>query len=210
MQHEPTLITGLTLKEAQRTPAYWILVAASAAWGMIATAIFFNLIPIFTNQGLTELNAAATYTTLALATAIAELTGGFLADRFPLNRLMFVGLIGLALGVVMLANLQALWQAHLYAIFLGVGQGLFSIVNSTIWVRYYGRLHLGKIRGSVWTAVVAASSFGPFMIGFAYDQIDSYQPILWFFITLVILLAMLARWATPPPQAASFNNNLSS
>ena len=38
---------ALDLKAAQRTPAYWIMMILTTIWAMIATGIFFNIIPIF-------------------------------------------------------------------------------------------------------------------------------------------------------------------
>ena len=41
---------SFTLSEARHTRTYWILLLLTAAWSMIATAIFFNILPVFTAQ----------------------------------------------------------------------------------------------------------------------------------------------------------------
>ena len=41
------------------------------------------------------------------------------------------------------------------------GQGLLLAVGAVVWVRYYGRTHLGSIRGSTWCLTVAGSGCGP-------------------------------------------------
>ena len=84
------------------------------------------------------------------------------------------------------------------ALLIGIGQGLFWAVNNTVWVRYYGRAHLGRIRGSVAMAMVAGSSIGPFIMGATYDLFGSYQVSLNLFIALLLPLAIAALWATPP------------
>jgi hypothetical protein len=71
-------------------------------------------------------------------------------------------------------------------------------VQSTLWVRYYGRLHLGKIRGSIATASVAASSLGPFIMGATFDLFGSYNTSLWIFLALLLPLTLITPWATPP------------
>jgi MFS family permease len=81
---------------------------------------------------------------------------------------------------------------------MGAGQGLLGAVQSTLWVRYYGRLHLGKIRGSTITASVAGSSLGPFIMGATFDLSGSYNTSVWLFLILLIPLIVAAPIATQP------------
>ncbi|UCC54218.1 MAG: MFS transporter [Anaerolineaceae bacterium] len=189
---------SFTLREARHTRAYWILLLFTAAWALIITAVYFNIIPIFTNQGLTDVNAAATFTTIAVVMGVTQLIGGALADRFRLSWLAFLCMLFIASGVWMLSRADSVALAQLYAVLIGMGQGLFGAVNNTVWVRYYGRAHLGRIRGSVAVAMVAGSSTGPFIMGATYDLFGSYQVSLNLFIALLLTLAIATLWATPP------------
>lgn len=186
------------LKAAQRTRAYWIMMATQTLFAMIATAIFFNLLPLFTSKGLTTSQAAATYTTLAIATAITQLIAGALADRAPLNWLLSLSLFSLIGSISIILFSTPIWLGTAYAILMGMTQGFGGVVGGTLWARYYGREHLGKIRGSIFTAGVAGSSVGPFIMGLIYDNTGSYQISLWLFIALLIPVAIAALWATPP------------
>jgi MFS family permease len=194
---------SFTLKEAQQTPAYWIMFVYTATWAMVGTAIIFNLLPYFTSLGLTEVQAAATYTTLAVATVITQLIAGALADRVPLNWLFSLGVVCFITSIWMLIGATSLTRAHGYAIFMGLTQGITGVVGGTLWARYYGRKNLGKIRGSVFTAGVAGSSVGPFIMGVIYDGTGSYQISLWIFITMLIPIAIAALWAKPPKKRLS-------
>lgn len=191
---------AFSLREAQHTRAYWILLATSAAFSMIVTAVFFNIVPIFTDHGLTEANAASTYTIIALALATMQLVGGFLADRVRLNWLAVICLTFLTAGMFVLNLAETVVMAQLYALCVGTAQGIFGAVTNTAWVRYFGRAHLGSIRGSVTMAMVASSSAGPFIMGATYDLFGSYQLSLGFFIALLVPLALAAFWATPPQK----------
>jgi MFS transporter, OFA family, oxalate/formate antiporter len=191
---------SFSLREAQHTRAYWILLAASAAFSMIITAVFFNIVPIFTDHGLTEANAATTYTIIAIALATMQLLGGILADRVRLNWLTAICITFLAAGMLVLNLAETVMMAQLYALCIGISQGLFGAVTNTAWVRYFGRAHLGSIRGSVTMAMVASSSAGPFIMGATFDIFGSYQLSLGFFIALLIPLALAAFWATPPQK----------
>jgi len=188
------------LRTAQHTAAYWIMLILTALWSMIATAIFFNIIPIFTSQGLTEGQAAATYTTLAFTTVITQLIAGLLADKVKLNWLVFIGVCFMICALIFLVTADTPWIGQIYAILLGITQGLLGIAAGTLWARYYGRKHLGKIRGSVFTAGVAGSSSGPFIMGLFFDKFGSYQISIWLFIGLLIPMAFATLWAKPPKR----------
>lgn len=189
---------SFTLKQAMRSRAYWIFLFTFACWGMIVTAVTFNLFPLFESAGLSEQNAAATFTILAGILIVTQLIGGWLADKMRLNQLASISLIFLTIAMLFLVNLQAVWMGQVYAFFAGLGQGFLGAVNNTVWVRYFGRQHLGKIRGSVWTATVAGSSLGPFLMGFTFDQTGSFSISLWAFTAIFAILIAATLFGTPP------------
>jgi sugar phosphate permease len=150
-----------TLPQALRTRAYWIVASVSAFWSMSITGVHFHSVQIFLDKGLTESDAAAMFTVFAGALALMRFTGGMLADRAPLNLLLAASMLGVAGGFVLMARLSSPMSAHLFAAVLGGSAGIHTAVLATIWVRYFGRAHLGKIVGSMTTVGVAASSVGP-------------------------------------------------
>lgn len=188
------------LWSAWRTRAYWIALGLHVMWGMTSTAIMFNLLPLFVWQGLSEARAAATYSTFAVCMAAMQLIGGALADRFRLNLLLVVAASGLFSGVLTVWNMDSVWEGHLYAILFGSSQGLLISTMNTLWPRYFGRVHLGKIRSSVWTATVAGCSLGPFLLGYSIDFLGGYGPGLGFFAVLLAGGAVAAFFARPPAR----------
>ena len=189
---------SLSLKQAIRTRSYWLLICMNALWAMTNTAIIFHLIPLFENQGLTKEVAVATFTTFALSAAGMQLVGGFLADRYRLTILMVLSYFGFGIGLVLLILMRAPWMGHTYALIYGASDGLLAVVAGTIWVRYYGRLHLGKIRGTTMTAIVLGSAIGPFVVGYTFDQTASYSPSLLFFLVCCMIMGIALWFATPP------------
>jgi MFS family permease len=109
----------------------------------------------------------------------------------------------LSIGVVVLINLESIGIWQLYPVFFGLGQGLIGVVGSTVWVRYYGRKHLGKIRGSIFTFTIAGTSLGPFVMGVTFDRFGSYRASLLIFLLLLIPIALAALLATPPKKPAA-------
>jgi MFS family permease len=187
-----------TLREAVRTRAYWIMAGATAFWSMSTTGVHFHTVQIFLDRGLSEAQAAGMFTVYAMALASMRFVGGVLADRLPLNGLLAVALGAMAAGFALLTRLSTPFSAHLFAVVLGGSAGGLMAVSGTIWVRYYGRPHLGKIVGSLTTVGVAFSSFGPFAMGTAHDLFGGYDESLWIFVVICVPLALAGLLATPP------------
>jgi len=190
---------SFTVSEARKTPAYWIVMMTAALWAMIVTAVFFNLLSIFASLGISPEVAAATYTTYAAAALLTQLTLGSFANRGPLQYLMLACMSFLAGGIAVLTIASSPWIAHSYAVLIGISTGLISLVGGTIFARYFGRDHLGKLRGGVLTAQVAGSSLGPFITGLIYDLTGSFQLSLWIFVAILIPAALISIKAVQPP-----------
>jgi len=190
---------SFTVSGARKTPAYWVMMLNSALWAMIVTAVFFNLLSIFDSLGISQEVAAATYTTYAAAALLTQLTLGPFANRGPLQYLLLACMSFLAGGIAVLTIANSPWIAHSYAVLIGISAGLISLVSGTIFARYFGREHLGKLRGGVLTAQVAGSSLGPFITGLIYDLTGSFQLSMWFFVAILVPAALISIKAVQPP-----------
>jgi predicted MFS family arabinose efflux permease len=127
-----------------------------------------------------------------------QLIGGFLADRIRLNLLLSSAFISMGVGLSILSKTQSPGMAQAYALAFGLGQGLMSVSAATVWVRYYGREHLGKIRGAQVTAMVIGSSVGPFLMGLIFDGTGSFMPAINLFVYLAVGLVIALLFAHPP------------
>ncbi len=195
-------IYSFSIKEARKTPAYWIMMINSALWAMIITAVFFNLLSIFDSLGISPGVAAATYTTYAAASLVTQLLLGPTADRGALQYLLLACMAFLAAGVAVLTFSESPLLAHAYAVLIGISTGLISLVGGTLFASYFGQENLGKLRGGVLTAQVAGSSLGPFITGVIYDLSGSFQISLWIFVVILIPAALVSLKATRPPIPA--------
>ncbi len=200
LAEDPTTEPELTLVQAARHRTLWILMAGMVLWAMIGTGVVFHAIPIFGQYGVPAEQAKLLFTTFSASMLVAQVAGGILADRLPMHRLLAAGFALLAAGVSVIPFTTSWWHVHTYALLFGAGQGLAIAINSTMWVRYYGRTHLGKIRGTVWCATVAGSGCGPLILGLFVDQLGSFTPGLWLFTALLLPLGPLSLFATAPPR----------
>jgi MFS family permease len=195
-------VISMDPRQARRTPAYWIALLNTSLWAMVVTAVFFNILPILTNQGVSDSAAAATFTTYAVASLLSQLLVGLLADRLPLQYLLVFCMFSLMGAVAVLSIAVSPILAQIYALLIGISAGGISVLGGTLWARYFGPEHLGKLRGGVITAMVAGSSVGPFITGVIFDFSGSYQISLWLFGLLLLPAAVASFWAHNPLKAA--------
>ncbi|MEX0937344.1 MAG: MFS transporter [Pirellulales bacterium] len=199
---EGTLSWGLSLKESMHTRSFWIVTAGTSMFALIHTAVFFCLVPILQERGLSGRDAATLLTIFAIFMAIAQVVGGMLADRVRAQPLLFLGSLGLGLSMFLLLWSTTPAAAYLSGAVLGISQGLYFGTANPLWARYFGRRHLGKIRGALITLQIGASSFGPLMAGLARDYSGDFGGVLTAFALAPLPIATLSLLAAPPKRVA--------
>jgi len=188
---------GMSVKEAKQHRAFWILLAAAAVWALIGTGLVFHLNAIFQSQGMSLADSARAMSCLAIGMGVMQILGGLMADRLSLNWLLATAIGLIAVSCAMLATGQGSIYIFAYTVY-GVAQGIKTIVAATAWARYFGRAHLGKIRGISLTAAIAGSSVGPLLMGISADYLGGFTPALWLFTAMAIVISIAGFWATPP------------
>ena len=195
---------GHTLKQAMRTPAFWALIGAGLVPSLVLTGLSFNQVAILTDRGLPATLAAATFTVESLVGLPITLLAGSLADRFPLRFTLAAGQVFLALAMVVLLMSDSAGLALVYAALRGVSGGFWSVAADVAWPSYFGKRHLGSIRGFGYSMGIAGAALGPIPFGLAYDLLGGYNPaILGLLILPVIAGLALMVVRTPRPILAT-------
>lgn len=187
-----------TLSEAMRHRSYWILLAATGMWALIGTGLVFHLPAVFEATGLDAKTSTHAVSGLALVMGATQLVAGALADRLAMRWLLVSSMTLLTVACVVLAEAASLSTLMAGCVIFGCSQGLMTIVVGTTWARYFGRTHLGKIRGTSLTAAVGASAVGPVVMGVSADYLGGFAPSFWLFAVTMCLVVAASFWATPP------------
>ena len=188
---------GVTNRQASRFASYWILLAAAAIWALIGTGLVFHLAPIVQESGLPASMARTAMVAMAMGMAVAQLLGGVLADRLSSRFLVTLAVSLIAAGCGVLSLRRGDMFILGFSCF-GLGQGLMTVVSGTVWPRYFGRAHLGQIRGVALAAAVAGSSLGPLLIGLSIDIYGSVVPALLLYTGGALFVALSCLWAKSP------------
>ena len=103
--------------------------------------------------------------------------------------------------MVLAISMDQTWQAITYGFLIGLSGGLLMTTYTVIWPNYFGRKHLGSIRGIVTVGSVGSAALGPLPFGFIYDVFENYTSAVSIFLALPIACGLAALIAVPPRRS---------
>ena len=187
-----------SLKEVLRLPGFWLLLLVASFPTLTMTALIFHQVSILGDRGIDSGIASASLSVAAMSFLVGSIGAGLLADALP-NRYILSGTsIILGAAILLVMNLSGNLQALGYGVVLGAGMGTHLTVGVVIWANYYGRTHLGSIRGMASMCSVAFSALGPLPVGLLYDLTDTYTLPLLLMLAASLAGAVAATVARPP------------
>ena len=112
-----------------------------------------------------------------------------------------VGVTGLALFLIVAAvdSRQLVLVCLAYAV-LGLGWGGMIPMQEVIWARFFGRRHLGAIRGAGMPFALALGAAAPWAVSRYHDVVGSYHGALLVVASLNVLSGLLI-FLVPPPAS---------
>lgn len=184
-------------REARRTLTFWLFVAGDFMVAALGTGLVFHHYSIMAASGVDRLQASAFYLPLGALSAGAILLTGYLMDRMPPRYLLSISLGLLTAAIAMAGRVNSTELILLYGAILGLSQGMKGAIGGSVYAYYFGRKHLGAIKGSAITITVAGTAAGPLIYALGYDAMGSYVPTLLFTALLPLAVALYAPFLRP-------------
>ena len=166
---------GLTLTEAVRTPAFWLIVVAIASGGGCLTAVFSHVVPLLGERHYGIAAGTAVLGVFALVCAAWQIATGAILDRAASPQVvapMFLFAVG-GLAVLELAQGQRALLAA--GAMLGIGLGSQYGAMPVFVARYFGLRAFGSIIGVMYSAVILAQGLTPILLDHAFDVQGTYR-----------------------------------
>ena len=197
-----------TLREAVATRAYWFMGVAIGLMMLTGGSINFHQIPYLVDEGFGSTEAASIIALFSAFGALGGLVGGAFAERVTARRTLVISLLGIAIGPLLLLQVDAFGTAALYAVVYGLFFGSGVAMNQAIYADYFGRTSLGVIRGSFQPAQLVLNAAGPFLTGLWVDQAGSYNvPFIVFTCCLLVSAGLL--FLAPIPRRPTLSGTAS-
>jgi MFS family permease len=188
-----------TLQEAVRSSTYWRLVFAFGLGMLSVSSVGLHRIPDFMDRGLDPGMVALATAMDTVALGITTFVLGFVVERVPVR---FIGVLayvffGTATFLTIIADSHPLLFLAMGT--FGLGAGSQMLTQNYLWASYFGRRHLGSIRGAVLPITLLFGGIGAPLAGYVRDNTGSYTSIWSVAIGLMALSATIIAF-TPPPQ----------
>ena len=191
-------VTGLSLAEARRTGAFWIILASNSSFAALVTALFFHQVSVFEAQGLDAALAASVFSICAVVMVITTPLVGMLLDRFPTKPLYASAMLSVSVALVAMSLVRDLPSAIVFSVLFGVANAAMHAHFTFVWPRFFGRRHLGSIQGVAQMGGVIGASIGPIPLGLGYDYLGGYGETLVALAAIPVICAVAVAFMRAP------------
>ena len=193
---------SLTVRQALKTPAFWILTLVFGAQNMGVSGLMVHLIPYFVSIQFTTAQAASVLGFFTVLSVFGRLGGGWAMDYFD-KRLILAGLLACqASAFLILANITEYWQVLPFALLYGTAFGGMLPSQGFIVSAYFGTKNFGAIQGLSHSATVVGGMVAPVLMGWVFDTTQSYILSIYILMGIAAVGIPLTFLAKPPLLSA--------
>jgi predicted MFS family arabinose efflux permease len=193
-----------TARDAMRTTTFWRIAIAfgTLMMGMSAMAVFW--VPHYTSIGFSARAAALAISTSAFTEVVISVCLIPFIDRIQPRFIAVGGFALLMSALITTIYASSTGQMFLAAALGGGGIGIGMLLQAQLWPHYFGRLHIGAIRGISAPVTLGFSAVGSPATGMIFDATGSYLPAWWTIVSLLaagsIILLLTPKPSTPEPR----------
>ena len=194
-----------TLRQAMRTPVYWMLILAYLGQSIVYGGFNIHCIPFLTDMGIDPALAGGMMAMMVFFRTPARFLGGFLVDRIRKDRLQFLlagtYVIQIAGIIIFLLN-PSIATTYIFLIMYGFGSGAPTALYILIRGRYFGRKAYGSIAGTSSMFAAPIALLAPVYTGWIYDTTCSYVNAFILFVAVMAFSMIIACLIRPPKPPA--------
>lgn len=189
-----------TTKEAMRTTALWSLVVVFSMVSLAVGTVAVHRIAAFMDRGLdpTLISFATAFD--AVCAGAATFIFGMLVRKLSARILGSIGFAFLAIASVLTIYATNIPIMFLSMAIFGMGIGGMIFLQNFIWADYFGRIHVGSIRGMVTPINLVVGGIGAPLAGYVRDATGSYDVVWWVGVCLMASSALLLLFTIAPKK----------
>lgn len=189
---DPPEAIGLSLREAARTPTFWLIALGFMLPMFAGRAIMIHLVPIITDSGVSPHKAAMAYGVTVGLSVVGRLGFGYAADKFSKRHVYALCYIIQAVGISCLVGLESLGPIVLmgFIIIFGCSYGGGLSLAPLLIVECFGISSMGVIFGVLGVAAMVGGALGPIFAGSVYDALHSYHAAFVVFLAAQVIAAV--------------------
>ena len=192
---------SVTARQALRAPAFYLLSLAGMCYPFSAAGLNLHLFSFLSDTGIPELEAVSVTSVWLLCNALGGFASGFLAERFGSRWVTVVSFGVAAVPVLLLPLVHTAPAAFAFAVAQGSATGC-ALAQRLLWPDYFGRRHLGAIRGMTHPAQNLAIAMGPLAGALVFDFTGGYGPAFLAFGSAMVIACVCVFLSRSPKVEA--------
>jgi sugar phosphate permease len=188
---------SFTVREALRQRSTWLVIAATTLAAPTLGGHGVHVVTYYIESGIDRTWAAFAVSTYGIFAIIGRFAWGMLADRYHIRGVTLAISLAIAASLSTLLRVDAPAAAIVYGITSGLTIGGYVALAPLIWSNYFGRAHLGAIRGAFAPLAMLGGASGPWLIATIHDTTGSYRPGWIVLLSAWLIAALLIYLAKP-------------
>lgn len=189
---------SFTLHEALRSRALWVLLGVQVLASTALIPVIIHQTAYVQDKHFSPQVAATTATIVAFCAIAGKLPWGFIGERLHARWTLVLCMIPSGLTLMLLVVAQSVPMLYTYAVLHGLTMGGWVTLSNVAWATYFGRRHLGTIRGVVAPVGSIMGAVSPVLAGWMWDLQGSYDLIFTIYAFIWVLAGLLMLLAKPP------------
>jgi len=165
---------AFTLKEARKNWSFWVFTLTLSVFTLYITGFTFHVVSVFETSGLTRQDAISVFLPASAIAVGLNMAGSWLTDYIKLKYFLMIMTFGGVVSTYGFSHLDAGLNYWLLIAGNGILSGMFGILLTITWPKYFGRTHLGAISGFNQALNVFFSAIGPWVLSLSLTQLGSY------------------------------------
>jgi len=193
---------SFTRHDAIRTSGFWFISGAFMLTGFAINAFQAHWIPYMRDIGFSAGVAAAAVSMYGASNVASRVLWWRLVSRFDVQKLMVVHTIAAGLGVGFMLVIDNKPMLFAWAAYQGLFLGSYNYLHTLITAEYFGRMHIGAIRGTMLPMSAVLRAGGPLLLGVMRDLRGTYTLafvsiwVTWSVVTAAVVAARRPGEAT--------------
>ena len=185
---------GLSLKEAVRTQAFWLMGAAILVYGVCISGATVNMMVFLTGEGISRVAAAGLMGAYGMFTIAGRLGTGMILDRIPFHIGKLMALFRLLMGrsYLIIGHSPLMGGIAIGLSIFGFLGGSESDCMAYGTVRVFGRRAFGAIYGTLGMGFYHVGiGLGPMAFSATSDALKSYPATFSIWAAMILLAGVL-------------------
>ena len=188
-----------TVREVVRTRSFWLIILAFSLAALSSHGFLSNLVAHIEGLGFTPKLAATAITFYAVFSIAARFVWAGVAARVELRQALMAQALLTALAMPLLLTVQNTAMLFFAVGYLGITMAGNFLLHPLIFANYFGRQHIGAVRGIARPFLTLSTAASPLLIAFSFDSTGT-NTLAFSILAAAWLLVALTAYFLPPGQ----------